>query len=132
MSLEHKLPQAPSGMSPEKRNHWRRVVGKLLLIGKVTPADRDVISTYCDLLVDQQRLNALLKKEGTMIEGSQGQQVLHPAKRALNDVIRLMLLHQKELGLTPAAREGKAAEVVEEKPKKGLKRFTGNGPRKAV
>ena len=49
-------------------------------------------------------IEGILTVEGLMSTGYQGQPVLHPAARLLNDVEKAMSALEEKLGLSPASR----------------------------
>lgn len=89
-------------------------------------ADAFVIERYASLVDRRTELERTLKAEGWIAAGSQGQEIIHPAARLLQQAEADMLKLEDRLGLNPTARfslEGLALGVEETKSK--LESFLG-------
>lgn len=77
--------------------------------------DRYVIERYVSLQVRRAHLMARLELDGYITEGSQGQDVAHPAARLLLDVEGKLPALEDRLGLSPEARLRLGLAVAETK-----------------
>ena len=97
-------PPAPAHLGEVGRAAWS-ALWDLGSAGAYAPAaDAFIIDRYATQVQRRAELLEVIKREGYLAEGSQGQQVLHPAARMLRDVESDMRRDEKELGLTPVAR----------------------------
>ena len=97
-------PPAPEHLTEAGRAAWAQL-WDLGAAGAYAPAaDAFIIDRYATQVQRRQELLAVIKAEGYLTEGSQGQQVMHPAARLLREVEADMRKDEKELGLTPVAR----------------------------
>ena len=81
------------------------------------PTDRFVIERYCLLHDRHAELWATLDRDGFMAMGSQGQEVLHPAARALDSTEKELRSLEDRLGLNPEARARLGIATIEHKSK---------------
>lgn len=81
------------------------------------PTDRFIIERYCTLQDRRQGLMDTLERDGFMILGSQGQDVLHPASRALDSAEKELRAIEDRLGLNPEARARLGLATIEHKSK---------------
>jgi len=81
------------------------------------PTDRFVIERYCSLHDRRKTFLDILDRDGAMILGSQGQEVLHPASRALDSVEKELRAIEDRLGLNPEARARLGIVTIEHKSK---------------
>lgn len=97
-------PPAPDHLTEVGRAAWV-ALWELGAAGAYAPAaDAFIIDRYATAVQRRADLLRVIQSEGYLTEGSQGQQVLHPAARLLRDVEADMRKDEKELGLTPVAR----------------------------
>ncbi len=97
-------PQCPSD-EPAVLIVWNEVVGHLSRMKVLTPADRDVLHTYCEAVVQYRDVTAILAREGIAIKATpNGASVPHPLLKVQNDLTRKLQSLANEFGLTPAAR----------------------------
>lgn len=85
-----------------------------------TRADAFIIGRYAALVDRRTELERTLRSEGWVTSGSQGQEIIHPAARLLQQAEADMLKLEDRLGLNPVARfslEGLALGVEETKSK---------------
>jgi len=121
--LAREVPPLPEGLKSLARNQrteatqlWEdlwRFGGEVY-----KPAsDSYVIERYVSLLIRRHHLIDLLNKEGSITEGSQGQDVAHPAARLLISTEAMLPALEDRLGLSPEARLRLGLAAVESKSK---------------
>lgn len=66
--------------------------------------DGATIERYCSLQSRRLTILAALENEGWLSVGSQGQEILHPLARVLNDIEGKLVALEDRLGLSPQAR----------------------------
>ena len=79
--------------------------------------DKYVIERYASLVERRSDFLEILGCEGFITEGSQGQQVAHPAAKLLADVESKMVALEDRLGLSPEARLRVGISALEHKSK---------------
>jgi len=99
------LPYCPSG-DPQVQAIWDDVVPQVSRMRILSAADRDLLHTYCEAVVQYRRCGDVLAREGMFIkpihEGSAS--VAHPLVRTQSELAKTMQRLATEFGLTPAAR----------------------------
>lgn len=81
------------------------------------PTDRFIIERYCSLHDRRHELLSIVEKDGMISVGSQGQDVLHPAVRALDITEKELKSLEDRLGLNPEARARLGIATIEHKSK---------------
>ena len=114
--LEAAVPDPPDNLEERGLEVWENLwaAGAGAYHG---PTDRYVIERYCQLHDRRQALMEVLERDGFMILGSQGQDVLHPASRALDTVEKELRALEDRLGLNPESRARLSLAVIEHKSK---------------
>ena len=64
------------------------------------PSDSLVVARYCEMQDRRAAFQARLDEEGFTVQGSQGQDVLHPLARALSDLEGKLVALEDRLGFT--------------------------------
>jgi P27 family predicted phage terminase small subunit len=111
-----KLPHPPRNLGAPGRACWRKTwkaAGKWLVLA----SDGPVVERYAALHDEVAELRDLIADRGRVGIGSMGQPVTAPAVEQLRAVERLLLEHERVLGLGPLSRSrlGLAVLQVEEK-----------------
>lgn len=92
-------PRPPGHLSPEAREHWRRLVPELVRQGIITALSRDLVARYCEVLVMAQRAVRWVDRSESVVEGRRERVVSNPAWRVYRDIVDLQLALARELGL---------------------------------
>lgn len=99
-----KVPKAPTWLSPEAVEEWRRVMPELVERRTLTPADLGIVEQFCVASGLVKRSQAIISAEGDMVDGRR-----HPAYQTLFQALVETRRLAAELGLTPASRNKAAA-----------------------
>jgi P27 family predicted phage terminase small subunit len=97
------LPQPPNFLGPAARAKWNEMAPELHRIGLLTAVDGDALAIYCTLWARLAEAEAILEREGLVIEGEKGRGA-HPAAAIARDCRTQLRAFAVEFGLTPAAR----------------------------
>ncbi len=99
----HAPPVVPKGMTAEARKIFRHIV-EHMPAGSVTVVDSDIIRDYAETSVTLDEWKAKVKATPFII-GSRGQLVVNPLVREIRAHTELKLKLQRQIGLTPYARQ---------------------------
>lgn len=96
------LPAAPDSLGDTGASVWRQA----LALGDrwIAATDLRLLTRYCEALDEREELQALVAANGLLTTGSQGQDVIHPAYKALKDLDKDLTKYEGLLGFTPADR----------------------------
>jgi P27 family predicted phage terminase small subunit len=112
-------PVMPADMSDDAKRVWRRKMWDMGQTGVLTIADEDTFRAYCET-VDRYRQGAVaLAASGPLVVDLHhgGMLVKNPLHQVVRDDALLMRALARELGFTPAAREGlKMSEAESDDP----------------
>ncbi len=108
-------PSPPAGFDAETVALWDTLWR--LGVGVYAEAHVPTIQRYCELTQERRHFRSVIKDEGWVVVGSQGQSVLHPVARQLRDVEGKLMSLEDRLGLSPEAsiRLGLATAEVKSK-----------------
>jgi P27 family predicted phage terminase small subunit len=121
--LELAIPTAPASFGDLKRPYRLKAYALWTDIWTaghgfyLEATDAYIIERYVSLQVRRAKLMAILEDEGYVTEGSQGQDVAHPAARLLLDIEGKLPALEDRLGLSPEARLRLGLAVAETKSK---------------
>jgi len=108
-------PLAPKGHLPrEGYELWNALAPRLIELGLFTELDRQTLEMMCLHYAYANKAERILRKEGLLASGSQGQDVKHPAHQMLLDHSRQFLRYAAEFGMTPSSRS--KIEIAEKEP----------------
>jgi P27 family predicted phage terminase small subunit len=99
------VPSCPRWLPPAARTLWRSVVPQLEELGVVGGPDVATLEAYCLTYSRWRSAEALLEKEGLVVDGHRNAPRKHPAAQLARDYQAAMLTLAKQLGLTPASRQ---------------------------
>jgi P27 family predicted phage terminase small subunit len=104
----------PDGMSAAAQAVWRRVLRDYGPTGVITNVDADGLRAYCEA-VDRYTVAAqALAASGPLVRGARaGELIKNPLHQIVRDNADLMRAWARELGLSPAARVGLAAQPAD-------------------
>ena len=98
-----KAPPAPSWLSKDAKNEWRRVLPVLVERRILTTADLASLENYCTAIGQVRETERLLQRDGSVIDVD-GALKRHPAVGIQSDAMSRARLLAAELGLTPVSR----------------------------
>lgn len=97
-------PKAPRTLTKAAKPVWTRLVASMPE-GVYSACDEHLLATYCEQVVMFQMAVAALNSEPPITTGSQGQQVVSPWVKVMNEASRLISTVGAQLGLNPSARQ---------------------------
>lgn len=98
-------PEPPAQLPAHLRDAWDRIAEPMRAAGLLVPADAVAIEAAARCLARWQEAEAVIEREGIIIEGAKGR-VAHPAVRIARDAAAEYRSWSARLGLTPADRIG--------------------------
>jgi P27 family predicted phage terminase small subunit len=99
----------PSGMNPDSRKVWRRIIRDYGPTGVLTATDSDVLRLFCDAVARHDEANRLLEASGPLLRRRGGTELVrNPLNQIVRDNAILVRSLARELGLTPSSRAGLA------------------------
>jgi P27 family predicted phage terminase small subunit len=96
------LPPVPGGLQEPGKAAWGRIWTAAPWL--VPETDALLVGLVCSSLDQRAKLQVLLDRDGPVIAGTRGTQVLHPAARQLRAIDGQVAGWLKALGLTPTLR----------------------------
>ena len=115
MSSE-KRPRTPPGLAARGRRFWRDTVAEFDLSG----AELHLLQEACRTLDQLDALAAAVERDGSMVLGSQGQPVIHPAiteargqRLALHRLVSALALPDDDGQTTPSAVSSAARKAAQ-------------------
>jgi P27 family predicted phage terminase small subunit len=105
MKTLHK-PSPPTGLSPEAKGWWTRLQTEF---GIEDPAGLMILGSAAEALTRMRQAQAVIAKEGLVLQDRFGQSVAHPATRIERDGRAQMLacLRELHLDVEPVRRPGR-------------------------
>ncbi|MBV8177719.1 MAG: phage terminase small subunit P27 family [Mycobacterium sp.] len=94
----------PVDLEPEAQAVWDRLAPELIAKRVLTSWDVDAFASYCRWTAMYNEAAEAVKRSGLMVMGSQGQQVLAPAVRAMEIADKAARSTGQRFGLTPGDR----------------------------
>ncbi len=118
------IPTCPS-TDDEVRAVWDYTIDQLSRMRVVTMADRDLLATYCEAVVQHRRATEVISQRGIIVEGSHGGWVSNPAVKVQREAATQIRAFGTEFGLTPSSRTRikVGAQKPSEAPEKGASRL---------
>lgn len=98
------MPTPPADLSEAVRAVWDYTVAEIEIMRTATPADRDLLRAYCEIVVAHQRAAKLLEQSDLLVADNRGTVRTNPAWRALRDSALAMKTLGAEFGLSPRSR----------------------------
>src|SRR4051812_19542536 len=105
-----KAPSPPTGMSPEARKEWRRVVPILVERRALSAADIGAVERYVEAVGDLAAARARIAADGAYVPNARGELKRHPAFATVREAAGEARRWAAELGITPASRNRVATE----------------------
>jgi len=96
--------EKPRGMPKAAQEAWDLIVPSLLEVGVVDGVDALALEAMCLAYWQMKEAEKLLKKDGILSTGSQGQLVEHPAAGTMRAASSLFAKYAEQYALTPVAR----------------------------
>ena len=97
----------PEHLSEVATEVWVEAVKALSSVeGLLTRADRNILLRYANCMARYHDGQAILEKEGVLIDGAKNARVKHPVIQVVRDASNEALQLEKQMGLTPSARAG--------------------------
>ena len=110
-------PVAPSWLSRDAKEEWRRVTPILTERGILTDGDRGALESYCVAVGGVRETARIITRQGRIIKSPAGPKP-HPGVRMQLQYLETARRYAAELGLTPVARQraqgGKGAEGADD------------------
>lgn len=94
----------PEWLDQLAKAEWARIVPELELLGIAGPIDAALLASYCQTYANWVRCERIVQDEGMMIDGPQGNKVLHPAARHAAKLLMELRKAAAEFGFSPASR----------------------------
>jgi P27 family predicted phage terminase small subunit len=89
--------------SKREKELWNRIISAMPE-GVYTALDESLLAAYVHTVIDFEELIEEARKQPVMIEGSMGQQIIHPARKAKSEQAVKIASLGARLGLDPIAR----------------------------
>jgi len=99
------MPTMPRGMTPAARRTWRATVEALGELGLLTSCDAGLVARHAQLSSLYTDSLATLATDGLTVQND-NRRVTHPAARLLLTLASELRAIERELGLSPRARDG--------------------------
>lgn len=106
---------APASLPESAANVWREIVPEVVELGLVRSVDTTALEALARAVARAREAEALLDRDGVVIEGARGNLVAHPAERIARDSWALALRIAGEYGLTAVARLRVGAAVLHQR-----------------
>lgn len=109
--------RCPGWLSADAKKEWKRLAGELSHLGLLTGLDVGLLAVFVQAVVDWRRAVEILEREGSVYKhADSGLWKKNPASAVANENAKLMLAAARELGLSPAARQGLDLPAAEDEP----------------
>ncbi len=97
-------PAPPKGLSRAASAEWRRVVPELERAGVLNKIDRGILVAYVTAWAHMHDAEEILKEEGLLVAGRDGNRVRNPAWLVYKEAASKMIAAARECYLTPTSR----------------------------
>lgn len=104
LTLRPGAPKPPTTLKGEALAEWKRIVPILQAKAVLSPADRAILTMYCDAWAVARMLRKMLEDEGFILTDRDGTLRKHPAWQEYREAMTLATQLGKELLITPATR----------------------------
>jgi len=98
------IPKPPTKLLKSTRDFWNNFWSSDLANFIASDTDLDALSRLVKIMDDRERAWRRVRKEGFSSTGSQGQEILHPLVRQINQWDKDILNLQDRFGLNPKSR----------------------------
>jgi P27 family predicted phage terminase small subunit len=105
----------PVGLPDSPAAVWREIMPELVEIGLVRSIDATVLEALCRAVARARDAEAMLDRDGLVIDGVRGGLVPHPASRIARDCWALALRISGDYGLTAVSRLRLGAAVLHQR-----------------
>ncbi len=111
-AVDYPCPECPEWLSDDGKQEWARLAPALHALGRLTPEDVAAFAAYCQSVAMFKLATEQVRKDGLMVEGSQGQKRTHPAVQAADNALKQIHRFALEFGFTPSSRHRFALPVL--------------------
>lgn len=101
---ERKAPPCPKWLEPEAKKEWRRLAGKMELMGVLTEVDMTAFAGYCQAYARWKEAEEFISQHGTIVRTPSGYWQQVPQVSIAQTYLKVMQKLAEQFGLTPSSR----------------------------
>jgi P27 family predicted phage terminase small subunit len=110
----YEVPRMPHGMDKAAVKHWKKMIPGIAARGIIQPTDIPALKDMCEVLARLDECEAILSKEGLVVDGRMGP-VRNPAATMASQYRGAWLKYAARFALTPVDRAGITVSSPKEK-----------------